>query len=80
MKSKPWSITDLESVLKALKGNKSRDPHGLINDLFKLGIIGNDLKKSLLLMYNKIREKFEIPDFVQWANITSLYKGKGNFY
>ena len=29
-------------------------------------------------MYNKVREEFEIPDFIQWANITSLYKGKGD--
>ena len=27
---------------------------------------------------NKIRENCEIPDFIQWANITSLYKGKGD--
>ena len=31
-------------------GNISRDPHGLINDLFKPGIIGSNLKESLLLL------------------------------
>ena len=70
-------MSELDTVLKSLKSNKSRDPHGLINDLFKPGVIGCDLKKSMIMMYNKVREEFEIPDFIQWANITSLYKGKG---
>ena len=29
-------------------------------------------------MMNRIREFCLIPEFVQWANITSLYKGKGD--
>ena len=28
-KSKPWSVEDLDKVLKRLKNNKTRDPHGL---------------------------------------------------
>ena len=78
VKSKPWTITQLDVVLKSLKSNKSRDPHGLINDLFKPGVIGCDLKKSILMMMINIREKCEIPEFIEWANITSLYKGKGD--
>ena len=57
--------------------NKSRDPHGLINELFKPDIIGSDLKLSLLNLFNEIKDKCHIPEFIQWANITSLYKGKG---
>ena len=76
-KSKPWSESDLDKVLNSLKKNKSRDPHGLINDLFMPSVIGSDLKASVLKLYNGIREECHIPEFVQWANITSLYKGKG---
>ena len=43
-KSKLWTLADLEKVLKKLKTNKTRDPHGLINDIFKPGVIGQDLK------------------------------------
>ena len=76
-KSKPWSMKDLDVVLKSLKKNKSRDPHGLINELFKPGIIGSDLKDSLLVLLNGIKSKCHLPEFIQWANITAIYKGKG---
>ena len=68
---------DLERVLKGLKKNKSRDPHGLINELFKPGVIGSDLTESLLSLFNGIKDNCHIPEFIQWANITSIYKGKG---
>ena len=77
-KSEPWSDKQLDNVLKCLKKNKSRDPHGLINDLFKPGTIGSNLKQSLLTLVNEIKERCHIPEFIQWANITSLYKGKGD--
>ena len=76
-KSKPWTESDLNKVLKNLKKNKSRDPHGLLNDLFKPGVIGSNLYQSLLVLLNEIKDKCHIPEFMQWANITSLYKGKG---
>ena len=76
-KSKPWNERDLDRVLKTLKKNKSRDPHGLINELFRPGIIGSDLKESLLSLVNGIKVNCQFPEFVKWANITSLYKGKG---
>ena len=76
-KSEPWKESNLNKVLSSLKKNKSRDPHGLINDLFKPGVIGSDLKVSLLKLFNEIKDKIQIPEFIQWANITSLYKGKG---
>ena len=33
-KTPPWELKDLEKVLKYLKKNKSRDPHGYCNELF----------------------------------------------
>ena len=59
---------------KGLKNNKSRDPHSLINYIFKPGVIGLDLQNSLLLMFNRIKEKFGIPEILQFANIISIYK------
>ena len=45
--------------------------------LFKPGVIGSNLYQSLLVLVNEIKNKCHIPEFMQWANITSLYKGKG---
>ena len=39
----PWSMEDLKVVLKQLKSDKSRDPDGYINELFKESVGGNDL-------------------------------------
>ena len=64
-------------VLRSLKNNKCRDPHSLINELFKPGVIGSDLQESLLLMFNRIKLEFDIPEMMQFANIISIYKGKG---
>ena len=74
---KPWDKEDLRSVLKCLKKNKSRDPHNLINELFRPENIGSDLEYSLLLLLNKVKQSFIFPDFMQFANIVSLYKGRG---
>ena len=49
----------------------------MINDIFKDGVAGKDLKKPLLKMLNRIREEDFIPDFVRLADIATIYKGKG---
>ena len=64
-------------VLKSLKNNKSRDPHGMVNELFKPGVIGQDLFKSLLMLCNKIKKTLTIPKFMEYCNIIGIYKGKG---
>ena len=61
-RSPSWERADLRKVLKKLKKNKSRDPHGLVNEIFKPGVIGEDLEKSLLLLFNQIKDKFEFPE------------------
>ena len=60
-----------------MKKNKGRDPHGFINELFRPGVIGNDLKKSLLMLLNRIKMELSIPAFMQFVNIVAIYKGKG---
>ena len=77
-KSKDWSEADLDKVLKKLKNNKTRDPHGLINEIFKPGVIGRDLKLAMLSLFNGIKTQFHIPKFLQFANITTIYKRKGS--
>ena len=76
--SRPWSMQDLDKVLKKLKTNKTRDPHGLINEIFKPGVIGLDLKLAILNLFSGIKLEFFLPNFLQFANITTICKKKGS--
>ena len=58
-KSPDWDMTDLDNVLKNLKNNKSRDPLGLANEIFKPNVVGDDLKLAILLMMNQIKNKHD---------------------
>ena len=42
-KTEEWDLKKLRKILLSLKKNKSRDPHGLINEIFKPGVGGADL-------------------------------------
>ena len=77
-KSEPWTMKQLEEVLKQLKEGKSRDPNGWVRDLFKNEIAGTQLKISLLMLLNKMKSENYIPDFVRNADVTTIYKGKGD--
>ena len=75
MKQSPdWSMADLDLALSNLKNNKSRDPNGYINEIFKDGVIGENLKKSLLLMMNKLKKGKLIPKVMNVANVTTVPK------
>ena len=79
--SKPWSLNDLEKVAKTLKNNQTRDPNGMLNELFKENVMGQDMKSAVLQLMNRIKEKFELPEYMQIANISTLYKNNENdFY
>ena len=67
-------MSDLEDALSDLKNNKSRDHEGLINEVFKKQVIGDNLKKSLLLMFNKLKTEKIIPLFMNYANVTTVHK------
>ena len=73
-KSQPWTMEELEIALRDLKRNKSRDCEGLVNEIFKSDVIGNNLKKSLLMMFNNIKEESLIPKFMNYSNITTVPK------
>ena len=70
-----WTIYDLDKVLKTLKNKKARDSLGHTYELFKFG--GIQLKFSLLRMFNNIKNQQIYPKIFKLANITSIYKGKG---
>ena len=53
-KTPDWVIDDIDLVLKQLKNNKSRDPLGFGNEMFKPENAGTDLRKALLNMCNQI--------------------------
>ena len=57
-----------------MKNDKSRDFEGFINEIFKPDVIGTNLKKSILTMFNGLREKKLIVDFLNFANITTVPK------
>ena len=57
--SPPWTMKDLEKVLSYLKNNKSRDPLGNVNEIFKNNVAGADLKLAILLLMNHIKMKHE---------------------
>ena len=76
-KSEPWTEAQLVKVLKSLKPGKSADALGYSNELFKLGVIGNDLFKSLLIIINRAKSEISIPRPVRLTKITSIYKQKG---
>ena len=75
--SAPITRNKLNKVLKSLKKNKASDPGGLINELFRPEIIGDDLRESLFLLLKNIKEDLEVPEIMEDANITSIYKSKG---
>ena len=76
VKSPEFSMTELEFTLKSLTTGKSRDPEFLKCDIFKENVIGDDLKLSILMMLNKMKEKSYIPPCFKVANITMLHKKK----
>ena len=77
-KTPPWTIKDLNIVLKNLQKQKSRDPYGLANDLFRPGVAGDDLKLAVLKMMNKIKDQQKYPACLELCNISSIWKSKGS--
>ena len=76
--SDPWTNKELETVLKSLKNNKSMDPNGMINEVFKEGCLGKDLKEALLKLFNGVKSNMHIPMFMSLSNITTIFKNKGS--
>ena len=76
-KSKPWKMEHLEAAIKLLKKDKARDPNGWMSEIFMKDNVGANLKNSILTLFNKMKSENHIPNFIQKAEITTIYKGKG---
>ena len=74
VKSAPWTYQELEIVLKTLKKGKCQDPQGLVNEIFRPGVAGEDLIKSMLLLLNKTKDSLQIPEMMKIVNIAMLPK------
>ena len=73
-----WTEAELNKVIEGLKKNKTRDPHELINELFKPNVMGRDMKLALLNIFNQIKREKKVPQAFKFANISSIYKNKGS--
>ena len=71
-RSPDWTMNDLNMALRNLKSGKCRDQVGLVREIFQKDIIGDDLKKSMLMMYNKIKKTGIIPTFMRCVNISAV--------
>ena len=78
IKSQPWQVINLNKAIKGLKINQSGDPSGIISELFKPGVLGQDLQEGLLMLCNNMKSELYIPALVQLANITTIFKNKGS--
>ena len=77
-KSPPWTVANLNRVIKGLKSNQSGDPNGIISELFKPGVLGQDLAEGLVMLCNGMKSELFIPALVKLANITTIFKNKGS--
>ena len=73
-KTSPRTNEPLETVLKYLKKNKSRDTYGFANETFKPEVAGDDLKKALLLLMNRIKQEQVFPELLEHCSIKSIFK------
>ena len=58
---------------KHLKKQKSRDPLGLANDIFRPEVAGDDLKEAVIKMMNRIKLEKMFPQCSELCNISSLW-------
>ena len=70
-------ITVKKNIPENLKRNKSRDPHGFINEIFKPEVAGQNFIDGLLMLYNEVKRQQKILEIFQLANVSSFYQGKG---
>ena len=79
--SPDWTTEDVEKVLTKMKGNKSRDPLGFANELFKPGVCGPDLISAITLLANSSKNQVTTPSMLKPTNVSTIYKNKGSrFY
>ena len=69
-KSIPWTIEDLEEVLKYLKKDECRYPNDHVNEIFHTKVAGSDMKNAILNLMNRIEDDLVYQDYLELRNIT----------
>ena len=69
-----WTLENLEKVLKSLKKSQSQDRMGFVNEMFMMQNLGEDLKQSLVHLFNNIKNLNEIPYFFRNVYVTAIPK------
>ena len=78
-KSPAFALIKLDQAIKDLNTGRARDPSGLCAELFKINVMGANLKKSLLIILNSIKEEGIVPDIMRDAIITTIPKNGSRF-
>ena len=73
--NEPFSMKELDEIIKSLKISKSPGPDEIPYELIINS--GSNMKENLLSMYNHFWNEEEIPTELTNVIIKSLYKGKG---
>ena len=71
-KSEPFTEKELNNGIKGMNTEGSRDPKGLISEIFPF--MGSDLKLSLLQLLNELKSSGHIPKYMRMATITPIPK------
>ena len=77
-KTPSWTIKDLDAVLGYLKLNKSRDPLGYANEIFRPDVAGTDLKKGIISLMNRVKKDQIYSEVLEVCDISSIWKLKGS--
>ena len=73
-KTPDWSLKDVMFVLKNLKTGVSRDPLGLVNEIFNPKIASEEIVLAIMKLMNRIKSDQVFPDCFEPCNITRLNK------
>ena len=67
-------MAELDKVLKDIKNNKARGPEGINGSILNLNCIGNNLKQSLLILCNTLKNHGKVPGFMKKTVILTIPK------
>ena len=67
-----WSMKQMKTAIKSMKNNKCQDPSGLISEVLKLGVAGEDYNLLLLSLLKQTKDLFEAPHMMKTVNIPKI--------
>ena len=78
VKTPDWTVSEVTYALKCLKRGKSKDPYDIPNELFKPDVAGTNLISAITKLMNRVKSELIFPTHLNVANVTNLYKNKGD--